>query len=151
GDGTTSGGGGGGGGSGPVDKSDASAVLKAASGAYGAAKSLRDAKHFEESIAAFQALASTLLPLTSNTAKGTVSKRGTTQIDRVARWYLQKIAHDFGGIYLSISLGLDACGRFSLAYLWSVESKTTAEAGGFPELPKLNGTNNNISKAKHKL
>src|SRR6185503_18799066 len=62
GDGTTSGGGGGG----PVDTSDASAVLKAASGAYGAAKRLRDAKRFEESIAAFQALASTLLPLTSN-------------------------------------------------------------------------------------
>jgi hypothetical protein len=81
GDGTTSGGGGGGGGTGPVDTSDASAVLKAASGAYGAAKSLRDAKRFDESIAAFQALASTLLPLTSNTAKGTVSKRGTTQIE----------------------------------------------------------------------
>jgi hypothetical protein len=158
GDGTTSGGGGGdgggsggGGGAASVDPGDASAVLKAAGPAYAAAKQLRDGKRFDEAIAAYQAVATTLLPLTSNTAKGTVSKRGTTQIDRVARWYLQKIAHDLGGIYLSNSLGLDACGRFALAYMWSMESKAQAVAGGFPELPKLNGTNNNITKAKHKL
>src|SRR6185369_2419620 len=49
------------------------------------------------------------------------------------------------------ALGLDACGRYALSYMWSMESKAQAEAGGFPELPKLNGTNNNITKATHKL
>ena len=73
------------------------------------------------------------------------------QIDRVARWYLQKIAHDLGGIYFYRDLGYDTCGRYALSYLWSQESKTQAIAGDFPELPKLNGTNGNITKARTKL
>ena len=99
----------------------------------------------------YLAVASTLLPLTSNTANGTVSKRGTTQINRVARWYLQKIAHDLGGIYLWHAMGLETCGQYALAYLWSMESKAQAEAGGFPELPKLNGTLGNIKRSTDKL
>jgi hypothetical protein len=144
GDGTTDGGGGGTGG-------NASAVLRAASPSYAAAKSARDAGHYDDALSQYLAVAATLLPLTSDTSNGTVSKRGTTQVNRVARWYLQKIAHDLGGMYLYHSLGLDTCGQYALAYLWSMESKAQAEAGGFPELPKLNGTLGNINRATTKL
>jgi hypothetical protein len=153
GDGATGGGGTGGGGTsgGGTSSDDASAVLKAASPAYAAAKNTRDSGQYDAAVSQYLAVAATLLPLTTNTANGTVSKRGTTQIDRVARWYLQKIAHDIGGIYLWHDLGLDTCGHYALAYLWSMESKSQAEAGGYPELPKLNGTLGNISRATTKL
>jgi pectate lyase len=155
GDGTSDGGSTGGGpGTGPgtgSGGSTASDILKATSTTYAAAKSTRDAGHYDEAIAQYLAVADTLLPLTSDTSNGTVSKRGTTQVNRVARWYLQKIAHDLGGIYLYHSMGLDTCGQYALAYLWSMESKSQAEAGGFPELPKLNGTTNNINRATTKL
>jgi hypothetical protein len=139
------------GGGGDPGSADASATLRAAGTAYGAAKSARNAGRYDEAVSQYLAVAATLLPLTSNTGTGTVSKRGTTRIDRVARWYLQKIAHDLGGIYLWHDMGLEACGRYALAYLWSVESKSHAEAGGFPELPKLNGTLSNISRATTRL
>jgi hypothetical protein len=146
GDGTTTSGGGGGTGGG-----DASAILKATSAVYAAAKNTRDAGRYDDALSQYMAVAASLLPLTSNTGTGTVSKKGTNRIDRVARWYLQKIAHDLGGMYLWHDLGLDACGHYGLAYLWSMESKSQAEAGGFPELPKLNGTMGNISRATNKL
>jgi len=149
GDGTTSGGGGPT--PGPGSPGDASDVLRAASSAYAAAKQARDAARYDDALSQYMALAATLLPLTLISEPGTVTKRGTNQIDRVARWYLQKIAHDLGGMYLWHDVGLDTCGHFALAYLWSVESKTQAEAGGFPELPKLNGTNGNIARASSKL
>ena len=145
GDGTGAGAGGGGTGG------DASATLKAAGAAYTAAKKTRDAKRYEDALAQYMAVAAMLMPLTTDTSIGTVSKRGTRQIDRIARWYLQKIGHDLGGMYLYNSLGLDACGHYALSYLWSMESKAQAEAGGFPELPKLNGTMGNIGRATKKL
>ena len=142
---TTPGGGGGG------NTDEASAILKATGPAYAAAKRTRDAKQYSEALVQYLAVARTLLPLTSNTANGTVRKRGTNRIDRIARWYLQKIAHDLGGMYLYNDLGLDRCGHLSLSYLWSMESKAQAEAGGFPELPKLNGTLGNIKRVTTKL
>jgi hypothetical protein len=54
-------------------------------------------------------------------------------------------------MYLYHDLGLDRCGHLSLSWLWSMESKAQAEAGGFPELPKLNGTLANIKRATTKL
>lgn len=141
GDGTASGG--------PVG--DDGGVLRATGRTYAAAKKLRDAGQYDAAVAAYLGVAAPLLPLTAVTDLGPVSKRGTKRIDRVARWYLQKIAHDLGGIYLYHSLGLEPCAQFGLSYLWSSESVAQAVAGGFPELPKLNGTNGNLKRALTKL
>ncbi len=143
--------GGSGGDTGGATDDAASAILKAAGTSYAAAKNTRDAGHYDDAVSQYMAVAATLLPLTSNTAKGTVSEKGTTEIDRVARWFLQKIAHDVGGIYLWHAMSLDACGHYALAYLWSMESKAQAEAGGFPSLPKSNGTLGNIKRSTDKL
>lgn len=139
------------GGGGTTGGGDAGTVLKATSASYAAAKRARDAGRYDDALAQYRAVAATLLPLTSNTGTSAVSKKGTNQINRVARWYLQKIAHDLGGTYLWHDMGLDACGHYGLAYLWSMESKSQAEAGGFPELPKLNGTMGNIGRSTKKL
>src|SRR5262249_8641554 len=74
------------------------------------------------------------------------------RIDRVARGSLQKRAHDLGGICLFHDGGdVTGCDRYDAALQWSRESVTQAVAGGFPDLPADNGTNNNIDKALQKL
>lgn len=74
-----------GGGSQPGSASD---VLRAAGRAYATAKRSRDAGRYEDAVAQYLAVASTRLPLTSDTDAGSVTKRGTNQVNRVARWYL---------------------------------------------------------------
>ncbi len=92
-----------------------------------------------------------LVPLTSVTTAGPITVGSTHRIDRVARWYLQRIGHDLGAIFLYRDLGLATCDRFSLALQYSRESATQAVAGGFPQQPELNGTNANISEILAKL
>ena len=83
---------------------------------------------------------------------GPITTKGTNRIDRVARWYLQKTAHDLGGIYLFHDIGdVTGCDRYAVALQWSRESVTQAIAGGFPELPADNGTTNDIDKELKKL
>ena len=93
------------------------------------------------------------MPLTVIELPGPITTKGTNRIDRVARWYLQKIAHDLGGIYLFHDIGdVNGCDRYEAALQWSRESVTQAVAGGFPDLPAANGTTGNIDKrARSKL
>jgi len=93
-----------------------------------------------------------LVPLTVVEAPGPITTKGTDRIDRVARWYLQKIAHDVGAIYLFHDIGeVTGCDRYEAALQWSWESVTQAVAGGFPDLPDANGTSDNIARARDKL
>jgi PKD repeat protein len=133
---------------GPVD---AAAVLRGMDAVYDAAKALRDANRFPEAIDAYLAAVAQLMPLTTITSTGPITKQGTNQVDRVARWYLQKIAHDLGAIYLFNSLGMTACPRYTLALQFSREGFAQAIAGRFPSLPDLNGTTANIADATTKL
>ncbi len=135
----------------PPPPSGAGDLLKGASAAYAAAKKTRDAGHYVDAIAAYVELATSLMPLTTITEPGPVKQKGTNQIDRVARWYLQKIAHDLGGIYLYRNVGGTDCERWGTSLQYSRESAAHAVAGGFPALPAANGTNGNIKKATQKL
>lgn len=130
---------------------DPGAAIQAAAKAYNAAKNTRDAGHYPEAVTQYLAVVTDLLPLVDVTASGPVSAKGVKQIGRVARWYLQKIAHDLGGVYLWHSLGLGNCDRYGTSLQYSRESATQAVAGGFPDLPSLNGTSWNIDKATGKL
>jgi PKD repeat protein len=130
---------------------DAAATILAAKGKYNGAKAQRDAKHFTDARDAYVALAMELTPLTQVQLPGPVSQKGTNRIDRVARWYLQKLSHDLGGMYLSNGVGTSGCDRYATSLQYSQESKAQAVAGGFPSLPALNGTEGNINKATQKL
>jgi len=130
---------------------DPDAAIKRAKPDYAAAKATRDAKHYEDAVAQYLALVERLVPLTDVTVDGPVKVKGTRRIDRVARWYLQKIAHDLGSIYLYHSLGLASCERYELALQFSRESVRQAELGGFPGLPASNGTLANVDRAADKL
>lgn len=132
---------------GPVDPD----LLLDMDAAYDAAKAARDANRLPEAIDAYLAAVTRLMPLTSIAMAGPVTKQGTNRVDRVARWYLQKIAHDLGAIYLFNSLGLAACPRYALALQFSREGAAQAVAGGFPNLPELNGTTANIADATARL
>ncbi len=133
---------------GPVD---ADTVLRGMDAAYDAAKAARDANRFAEAIDAYLACVTRLMPLTTVGSAGPVTKQGTNRVDRVSRWYLQKIAHDLGAIYLFNSLGMASCPRFTLALQFSREAAVQAVAGGFPSLPDLNGTTANIADATARL
>jgi len=93
------------------------------------------------------AVVDALIPLTNVTIDGPIKQQGTKRIDRVARWYLQKIGHDLGGVYLYHSVGLSTCERYGTSLQYSRESAAQAKAGGFPKLPSLNGTDENIASA----
>lgn len=135
----------------PPPTGDAGATILAAKGKYNSAKAQRDAKHFPEARDAYVALAMELTPLTQIQVPGPVSQKGTNRIDRVARWYLQKLAHDLGGMYLSNGVGTSGCDRYTTSLQYSQESRAQAVAGGFPSLPVLNGTDGNIKRATQKL
>lgn len=130
---------------------DSTAILTGMAAEYGAAKARRDANDFAGAVTAYLATADRLLPLTTITTVGPVTAHGTNQIDRVARWYLQKIAHDLGGIYLFHALGLSPCAQYGASLGYSRESVTQASAGGFRWLPSLNGTFVNLDAAKARL
>ena len=50
----------------------------------------------------------------SSSYPGPITTKGTNRIDRVARWYLQKIAHDLGAIYLFHDIGdVTGCDRYA--------------------------------------
>ncbi|HEV7734946.1 MAG TPA: FG-GAP-like repeat-containing protein [Candidatus Binatia bacterium] len=133
---------------GPVD---AGVVLRGMDAAYDAAKADRDANRFTEAIDGYLAAVARLMPLTTIATTGPVTKQGTNRVDRVSRWYLQKIAHDLGAIYLFNSLGMAVCPRYALALQFSREAAAQAVAGGFPALPDANGTNANIVDATARL
>src|SRR6185436_3331655 len=120
---------------------DAGAAIQDAADDYETARATRDGGDFVEAVAFYLADVDALLPLTMVTQSGPVKAHGTTRIDRVARWYLQKIGHDLGGVYLFHSLGLGTCERYATSLQYSRESAAQARAGGFPKLPSLNGTN----------
>src|SRR5262249_23838430 len=79
---------------------------------YQTARSTRDADDFVGAVAQYLAVVDALIPLTHVTIDGPIKQQGTQRIDRVARWYLQKIGHDLGGIYLYHSVGLATCERY---------------------------------------
>jgi PKD domain/FG-GAP-like repeat len=136
----------------PAPGDDPGAALLAARDGYDHAKSTRDAGHYEAAVGAYVAVALALVPLTVVEAPGPISTHRTDRIDRVARWYLQKIARDLGGIYLFHHIGeVKGCERYEAALQWSREAVTQAVAGGFPDLPDSNGTGANIDRALRKL
>jgi hypothetical protein len=136
----------------PAPGDDPGAALLAARDAYTAAKAERDDGHFEDAVRDYTSTALALVSLSVVELPGPITTKGTDRIDRVARWYLQKTAHDLGGIYLFHDVGdVTGCDRYAAALQWSRESVTQAVAGGFPDLPADNGTNNNIDKALEKL
>jgi hypothetical protein len=130
---------------------DPGAAIGQARDDYGAARATRDAGHYEDAVRLYLGLVERLIPLTRVTIDGPVKQKGTRRIDRVARWYLQKIAHDLGGIYLHRDLGLDSCEQAALALQFFRESVRQAELGGFPALPASNGTLTNITRATKEL
>jgi hypothetical protein len=130
---------------------DPDQALKAAAADYNSARILRDGGSYQGAIDLYLHTADALIPLTTVRVAGSITQKGTNRIDRVARWYLQKTAHDIGGIYLFHSLGLASCERYTLALQYSRESATQAVAGGFPLLPGLNGTDDNIAEATKRL
>jgi PKD repeat protein len=135
----------------PPPSGDAAAVLRAAIADYTHAHDVHYAKHFEQSVPLYLAAVAEFLKLTSVTAPGPVSIKGTNRIDRVSRWYLQAIGHHLGGMYLWHSLALSICDRYEMSLQYSWESAAQAVAGGFPGLPPINGTNGNIEKVKAKM
>ena len=120
----------------PAPGDDPGAALLAARDGYTAAKAERDDGHFDDAVRDYTATALALVPLSVVELPGPITTKGTNRIDRVARWYLQKTAHDLGGIYLFHDIGdVTGCDRYAVALQWSRESVTQAVAGGFPELP----------------
>ncbi len=130
---------------------DPSAAITTGAADYAEAKAVRDAGDFPEAVALYLEGVDLLLPLTTVTTAGPITIGSTNRIDRVARWYLQRIGHDLGAIHLYRDLGLPACERYATALLYSRESVTQAVAGGFPQQPELNGTNANIAEILAKL
>lgn len=130
---------------------DADAVLRGMDARYEAAKRLRDTDDFSGAVEAYLGCVGDLLPLTTITTAGPVTKQGTNRVDRVARWYLQKIAHDLGAIFIYHPLGLAPCPRYAIALQLTREAVTQALAGGFPALPDLNGTSANLAEATARL
>lgn len=126
---------------------DPGAAIQDAADDYVAAKATRDSGDFPLAVALYLDDVDALLALTSVRSGGPVSAQGTSRIDRVARWYLQKIGHDLGGVYLFHSVGLSTCERYATSLQYSRESAAQARAGGFPKLPSLNGTDENITAA----
>ena len=136
----------------PAPGDDPGATLLAARDGYTAAKAERDDGHFDDAVRDYTATALALVALSVVELPGPITTKGTNRIDRVARWYLQKTAHDLGGIYLFHDIGdVTGCDRYAVALQWSRESVTQAIAGGFPELPADNGTTDNIAKELKKL
>ncbi len=130
---------------------DPAATLTAGATAYEDAKAVRDAGDFAEAVTLYLDDVDLLLPLTTVTGAGPITIGSTNRIDRVARWYLQRIGHDLGAIYLYRDLGVSTCERYALALQYSRESASQAVAGGFPQQPGLNGTNENIAATLQKL
>ena len=126
---------------------DPGAAISDADTDYNAARNARDDGDFVGAVAQYLATVDALIPLTNVAIDGPIKQQGTRQISRVARWYLQKIGHDLGGIYLNHSVGLSTCERYASALQYSRESAAQAKAGGFPNLPSLNGTDDNITSA----
>jgi len=143
GDGTTAGG--------SAPPSDPRGTLQIAADGYEAAKAIRDADDFEGAVDAYLDDVALLVPLTTITSAGPITVGSTNRIDRVARWFLQRIGHDLGAIYLYNDLGLATCDRYATALLYSRESVAQAVAGGFPQQPALNGTNENIAETLDEL
>ena len=130
---------------------DPAAAIRAGDEAYEIAKAARDGGDFPLAVDLYLAAVDTLLPLTGVAVDGPLTAHGTNRIDRVARWYLQKIGHDLGAIYLFRGLGLATCERYATSLQYSRESAAQAHAGGFPDLPAVNGTNENIAAATQTL
>jgi pectate lyase len=130
---------------------DPRTALSTGAADYEEAKAVRDAGDFPEAVALYLEDVDLLLPLTTVTTAGPITIGSTNRIDRVARWYLQRIGHDLGAIYLYRDLGLPTCERYATAPLYSRESAAQAVAGGFPQQPELNGTNANIAETLAKL
>jgi len=130
---------------------DPAAAIAGAPAAYEAAKAVRDGGRYDDAVERYLAAVDALLPLVDVAVPGPVSVQGTNRIDRVARWYLQKIAHDLAGIYLFHDVGLSTCARYARSLQYSRESASQAVAGGFPLLPSLNGTDDNVAAAVAKL
>ncbi len=126
---------------------DPALVLQDAATDYGTARNTRDEGDFVAAVAQYLATVDALIPLTGVTINGPIKEHGTKRIDRVARWYLQKIGHDLGGIYLYHGVGLSTCERYATSLQYSRESAAQARAGGFPKLPATNGTDGNIADA----
>jgi len=126
---------------------DPGAALGDAATDYETARNTRDDGDFVTAVAQYLAVVDALIPLTNVTIDGPIKQQGTKRIDRVARWYLQKIGHDLGGVYLYHSVGLSTCERYGTSLQYSRESAAQAKAGGFPKLPSLNGTDENIASA----
>ena len=130
----------------PPPPTDSGAAILAAKAAYVKAKATRDAGHFARAVALYLDDEPPLLALTTVTSVGPVSAHNTTQIDRVAHYYLGLIGHDVGGVYLWHDLGLAPCDRYATALQYLRESAAQMTAGGWPGLSAINGTDGKIRR-----
>ena len=130
---------------------DPISVMRNAAADYESARAARDAGDYIQALASYLDDVDALVPLTTVQTSGPVTAQGTSQIDRVARWYLQKIGHDLGGMYYNHALGLSKCEQYATSLQYSRESAAQATLGNFPSLPALNGTDENIAAATQAL
>ena len=135
---------------------DPATAIVAARDAYTHADNVRSSGDKHASIALYLDAAHQFDALTAVTAKSPFSAHdgALTRIDQVARYYLMKVGHDLGGLYLyngSNVHGLSGCDRYATSYLYSLESEKQADLGGFGGISQSNGTAGNLSEAKTKL
>ncbi|HJQ84562.1 MAG TPA: hypothetical protein VKA21_10825, partial [Candidatus Binatia bacterium] len=134
-----------------ANEDDAAAAILAARTAYLEARDTAEAGHYADAVEEYLADVALLLPLTAYAIPGPVTARDTNRIDRVAHWYLGKIAHNLGSIYIYHDLGLAPCDRYGTALQYQRESASQFVAGGWPGLPAINGVDEKIGIAIDKL
>ncbi|MGQ0824534.1 MAG: FG-GAP-like repeat-containing protein [Actinomycetota bacterium] len=140
----------------PPVPADPAAAIRSARDAYDRADDVREDGHKGASIVMYLDAAYQFDALTAVTATSPFSAKSGkfTRIDEVSRYYLMKLGHDLGALYLYNSAsvhGLDGCARYEKAFLYSLDGMKQAELGGFGSLASANGTSENRDEAKAKL
>ena len=152
GDGTTSGPG-----ASPAPPADPAAAVSAAKVAYENADKKRESGKKADSIPMYLEAAYQFNALTSVTSSSPFSAHNGSlkTIDKVSRYYLMKIGHDLGALYLYNSGAVhgisDNCTRYQTSYLYTLDGIKQAELGGFGSIVNSNGTADNKSAALAKL
>jgi pectate lyase len=140
----------------PTPPGDPAAAIRKARDAYNAADATREGGNKGKSINMYLDAAHQFYALTAVTSTSPFSAHNGSlkTIDKVSRYYLMKVGHDLGAVYLYNSAavhGLNGCPRFETSYLYSLDGTKQAELGGFGGLPGANGTTANLKEAEAKL
>jgi PKD repeat protein len=141
----------------PAPPADASAAVTAAKTAYENADKKRESGKKADSIPMYLEAAYQFNALTGVTSTSPFSAHNGSlkTIDKVSRYYLMKIGHDLGALYLYNSGAVhgisDNCTRYQTSYLYTLDGIKQAELGGFGSIVNSNGTAENKSEALAKL